>query len=120
MTLFLAVLLFLFAYVALVMYHQLPVCVFFGVLGLGCLVKAAIDRRREVDPPTIPPRPSEYGAIETMGRCPSVVVNDTCPICLEETKLDWVCTPCDHRFHYACLFEWLKLNATCPICRTSI
>ena len=25
-----------------------------------------------------------------------------------------------HNFHKACLFEWLKLNTDCPICRTRV
>jgi hypothetical protein len=25
-------------------------------------------------------------------------------------------TKCLHYFHNACLFEWIKLNAKCPLC----
>ncbi|KAF5442267.1 hypothetical protein F2P56_034946 [Juglans regia] len=44
----------------------------------------------------------------------------TCPICLSEYRPKETLKPipkCQHCFHAACIDEWLKLNATCPICR---
>nr|XP_043628753.1 putative RING-H2 finger protein ATL21A [Erigeron canadensis] len=46
----------------------------------------------------------------------------TCPICLSDYKpKEEVRTipECNHYFHAECIDEWLKLNATCPICRNS-
>jgi hypothetical protein len=42
-----------------------------------------------------------------------------CSICLEEfTRGESVCElPCKHIFHDACVREWLKREATCPVCR---
>ncbi|KAA0044902.1 putative RING-H2 finger protein ATL21A [Cucumis melo var. makuwa] len=49
--------------------------------------------------------------------------NDTtCAICLSEyqSKETIRTIPdCGHFFHVNCVDEWLKLNATCPVCRTS-
>ncbi|GJS87859.1 zinc finger, RING/FYVE/PHD-type containing protein [Tanacetum coccineum] len=46
--------------------------------------------------------------------------NGTCAICLSDYKTkDAVRTipECNHYFHVDCVDEWLKLNATCPVCR---
>lgn len=48
-------------------------------------------------------------------------LNDTtCAICLCDyiTKETIRCIPeCKHCFHAECIDEWLRLNATCPVCR---
>ncbi|OMP02941.1 Zinc finger, RING-type [Corchorus olitorius] len=46
--------------------------------------------------------------------------NNTCSICLSEYKAKETIrtiTDCDHYFHSNCIDEWLKVNATCPVCR---
>ncbi|CAK7324152.1 unnamed protein product [Dovyalis caffra] len=46
----------------------------------------------------------------------------TCAICLSEYKFkDTLKTipECKHCFHSDCIDEWLRVNATCPICRNS-
>ncbi|GJZ45125.1 zinc finger, RING/FYVE/PHD-type containing protein [Tanacetum coccineum] len=48
--------------------------------------------------------------------------DSTCTICLSDYKpKEAVRTilECSHYFHADCLDEWLKLNATCPVCRKS-
>uniref|UniRef100_A0A803L2N7 RING-type domain-containing protein n=1 Tax=Chenopodium quinoa TaxID=63459 RepID=A0A803L2N7_CHEQI len=65
---------------------------------------------------------------ETIDSYPTIVVGDmlhlddnTCPICLCEydpSDVLKVLPECVHRFHCDCLVEWLKLNDTCPVCRT--
>lgn len=48
--------------------------------------------------------------------------DNTCPICLSEyqPKETLRTIPeCNHYFHANCVDEWLKLNATCPVCRNS-
>ncbi|KAA8537355.1 hypothetical protein F0562_026958 [Nyssa sinensis] len=45
-----------------------------------------------------------------------------CTICLGEYRAkDTVrCIPeCNHCFHVECIDEWLRMSATCPICRSS-
>lgn len=49
-------------------------------------------------------------------------IGGSCPICLsdmvvgEEVRV----LSCKHIFHRPCLDEWLRVNASCPTCRTSI
>ncbi|KAI3891357.1 hypothetical protein MKX03_031453 [Papaver bracteatum] len=46
----------------------------------------------------------------------------TCSICLSEYRpKDIVRTipDCNHCFHAECIDEWLRMNASCPLCRTS-
>ncbi|GJN28409.1 hypothetical protein PR202_gb16527 [Eleusine coracana subsp. coracana] len=42
-----------------------------------------------------------------------------CAVCLKEfDELDTLrAMPCAHAFHEDCIFRWLRLNATCPLCR---
>lgn len=50
--------------------------------------------------------------------------NATCAICLQNYADGDMFRelPCDrrHHFHVACVDDWLKLNATCPVCRKSV
>ncbi|KVH90007.1 RING-H2 finger protein ATL22-like [Cynara cardunculus var. scolymus] len=46
----------------------------------------------------------------------------TCAICLSDYKPKEslrTIPECNHYFHADCIDEWLKLNATCPVCRNS-
>lgn len=49
--------------------------------------------------------------------------NDTvCAICLCEYKdgeMLRLLPDCKHYFHVTCVDAWLKLNASCPVCRNS-
>ncbi|KAG9155861.1 hypothetical protein Leryth_004113, partial [Lithospermum erythrorhizon] len=53
----------------------------------------------------------------------SFVGNETmCPICLceyRESEMLRMLPDCRHYFHVTCVDAWLKLNATCPVCRNS-
>lgn len=45
-----------------------------------------------------------------------------CAICLGEYKdgeMLRMLPDCKHWFHLKCVDEWLKLNASCPVCRNS-
>ena len=48
--------------------------------------------------------------------------DNDCPICLGQIKLNQrgTSTSCEHRFHSACLNEWLSRNDNCPVCREPI
>ncbi|ESQ52214.1 hypothetical protein EUTSA_v10017882mg, partial [Eutrema salsugineum] len=45
-----------------------------------------------------------------------------CPICLGDYKRNHLLRQlpdCNHLFHLKCIDTWLRLNPTCPVCRTS-
>lgn len=46
----------------------------------------------------------------------------SCVICLEDFKLSQFVknTPCGHKFHRECLYEWLKINTNCPYCKLDL
>ncbi|MQM03657.1 hypothetical protein Taro_036441 [Colocasia esculenta] len=45
-----------------------------------------------------------------------------CCICLTtyEDGADLHSLPCNHHFHSACISKWLRINATCPLCKYNI
>ncbi|XAR63680.1 hypothetical protein NMG60_11023706 [Bertholletia excelsa] len=45
-----------------------------------------------------------------------------CCICLSpyENGSELHALPCSHHFHSACIVKWLKMNATCPLCKYDI
>ncbi|BFG31943.1 hypothetical protein CerSpe_182170 [Prunus speciosa] len=46
--------------------------------------------------------------------------DNTCPICLgtyKPTETLRTISECNHYFHANCVDEWLKVSATCPLCR---
>ncbi|KAF8398944.1 hypothetical protein HHK36_014809 [Tetracentron sinense] len=45
-----------------------------------------------------------------------------CCICLSayEDGAELHTLPCNHHFHATCIVKWLKLNATCPLCKYNI
>ncbi|KAK2664281.1 hypothetical protein Ddye_002855 [Dipteronia dyeriana] len=48
--------------------------------------------------------------------------DNTCSICLSEYQPKEILRTipeCNHYFHVNCIDEWLRLNATCPVCRNS-
>lgn len=50
-------------------------------------------------------------------------MRDACPICMDSYESDpstifvGLVKNCGHYFHFECLWSWLELNQTCPICR---
>ncbi|PWA51914.1 Zinc finger, RING/FYVE/PHD-type [Artemisia annua] len=54
--------------------------------------------------------------------CELLKDDSACAICLSDYKPKEVVRTipeCSHYFHVDCIDEWLKLNATCPVCRKS-
>nr|GMD26591.1 E3 ubiquitin protein ligase RIE1-like [Ipomoea batatas] len=45
-----------------------------------------------------------------------------CCICLcpYEDGVELHALPCNHHFHTTCIVKWLKMNATCPLCKFNI
>ncbi|KAA8528235.1 hypothetical protein F0562_035514 [Nyssa sinensis] len=107
-----------------------------GLVCYTCNKIRAYSRRRQLNnevPITFTSQPAMTGldgpTIESFpktvlgesGRLPKP--NDgTCPICLSEyqPKETLRTVPeCNHYFHADCIDEWLRINATCPLCRNS-
>jgi len=55
---------------------------------------------------------------------PSVDPGTDCVICMaeidEEEARRCVVTPCNHKFHQACLEQWMDVKMECPTCRTNL
>ena len=45
---------------------------------------------------------------------------ESCTICLQSNSNELITTSCEHKFHNQCLYEWLKVRNTCPVCRHNI
>ncbi|XP_043706734.1 E3 ubiquitin protein ligase RIE1-like [Telopea speciosissima] len=45
-----------------------------------------------------------------------------CCVCLNpyEDGVELHALPCNHHFHAPCIVKWLKINATCPLCKYNI
>ncbi|XP_042483935.1 E3 ubiquitin protein ligase RIE1-like [Macadamia integrifolia] len=45
-----------------------------------------------------------------------------CCVCLTpyEDGVELHALPCNHHFHASCIVKWLKINATCPLCKYNI
>ncbi|MBA0685309.1 hypothetical protein Goari_012976 [Gossypium aridum] len=84
--------------------------------------------------PTVTPQPMLVVGLDgsTIESYPRIVLGEsrrlpkpddnTCSICLSEYRPNETLRSiphCQHCFHADCIDEWLRLNATCPICRKS-
>jgi hypothetical protein len=43
-----------------------------------------------------------------------------CSICLDIINKKYCITFCNHKFHNKCIYKWLRIKNTCPICRKII
>lgn len=46
-------------------------------------------------------------------------LEDFCAVCLHDREDRVVSLPCGHSYHDLCLRNWLKVKATCPVCKRS-
>ncbi|XP_009102273.1 probable E3 ubiquitin-protein ligase RHG1A [Brassica rapa] len=48
--------------------------------------------------------------------------NDICAICHNELGAsgDLNTLVCNHSYHHECILGWIKMNLTCPVCRTTL
>lgn len=72
----------------------------------------------ENDPNRYGTPPAQKEAVEAL---PTVKVdgNLQCSVCLEDFEVGAEAKemPCKHRFHSDCIFPWLELHSSCPVCR---
>jgi len=73
------------------------------------------------------PRPSvvedyrnRLATLETRVVETSVESNSVCPVCLEQTLVKPMVTPCVHKFCCQCICTWLMNSHTCPACREAL
>ncbi|KAF7147489.1 hypothetical protein RHSIM_Rhsim03G0207000 [Rhododendron simsii] len=110
-------------------------------IGILCFIFGwvkSFGRRRdpisELMTSTVAPQPTLVTGLDgpTINSFPQVVLGEsrrlpkpddsTCPICLSEYRPRETLRSipeCRHCFHADCIDEWLRLNATCPVCRNS-
>uniref|UniRef100_A0A2P2JS87 RING-type E3 ubiquitin transferase n=1 Tax=Rhizophora mucronata TaxID=61149 RepID=A0A2P2JS87_RHIMU len=63
-----------------------------------------------------------FGNTNSINELTLLPEDSECCICLSR-YVDGVelCTlPCNHHFHCRCISKWLRINATCPLCRSNI
>jgi E3 ubiquitin-protein ligase RNF181 len=50
------------------------------------------------------------------------LLQEECAVCLKDfvAEDNLRAMPCTHAFHDQCIFQWLRLNATCPLCRNPL
>lgn len=62
--------------------------------------------------------PAQKEAVDAL---PSVKIQESinCPVCLEDLEVGMQAKelPCNHKFHKDCIFPWLELHSSCPVCR---
>ncbi|KAJ3345270.1 hypothetical protein HDU83_004256 [Entophlyctis luteolus] len=97
----------------------------FGQSGIDDIVTQLMEQAAQAN---APPHLTE----EQIARLPRATVRGAdlgehpeCPICQEEFTSDAsgetaVKLPCSHNFHPDCIASWMRLNATCPVCRHSV
>nr|GMC88573.1 E3 ubiquitin-protein ligase At4g11680-like isoform X1 [Ipomoea batatas] len=69
--------------------------------------------------------PYDYKALEEGESMPKLSLSpedSECCICLNSySDGAELCTlPCNHHFHHRCICKWLRINATCPLCKFNI
>ena len=88
-------------------------------MGLGSASGVVLDDRRGICPYELlllPWEPHPAGPARAARPSPS------CPICLSTYKQGEHLRhlPCGHVYHAGCIDPWLRLSATCPVCRGKV
>ncbi len=67
----------------------------------------------EITPPVLPEIPFSSNSSGKL---------EMCPICLEFFNQGEIISvlSCDHLYHPACIYEWLRKNLCCPVCRNPV
>lgn len=64
----------------------------------------------------------ESGRSNSTSELPLHSEDSECCICLHQyvDGAELCALPCRHHFHYGCISKWLRINATCPLCKFNI
>lgn len=91
---------------------------FLGDYFMGRGLDLVLQHLAEIEPNRYGTPPTRKEVIEAL---PTIEVKEAsqCSVCLDEFEIgeDVKETPCKHRFHENCIFPWLELHSTCPLCR---
>ncbi|KAK8939101.1 E3 ubiquitin-protein ligase RING1 [Platanthera zijinensis] len=89
-----------------------------GDYFVGPGLEMLLQHLAENDPNCYGTPPAQKEAVDAL---PVVKVkeNINCPVCLEdfEAGMEAREMPCKHKFHKDCIFPWLELHSSCPVCR---
>lgn len=92
-----------------------------GSLGdyfIGPGFEMLLQRLAENDPNRYGTPPARKDAVEALA---TVKIQETlqCSVCLDDFEIGTEAKqmPCYHSFHGDCLFPWLELHSSCPVCR---
>ncbi|KAK6145050.1 hypothetical protein DH2020_021870 [Rehmannia glutinosa] len=92
-----------------------------GSLGdyfVGPGLELLLQHLSENDPNRYGTPPAQKEAVEAL---PDVKIAETlqCSVCLDECEIGVEVKemPCKHKFHSRCIFPWLELHSSCPVCR---
>lgn len=92
-----------------------------GSLGdyfVGPSLDLLLQHLAENDPNGYGTPPAKKEPVEAM---PTVKIKENvqCSVCLDDLEMGTEAKeiPCKHKFHSGCIFPWLKLHSSCPVCR---
>ena len=91
---------------------------------LGAAVVTTTRSPRSLITTTVVSQPSGTFAVTDSGHKPARDYGNECTICFEPfSSEETIVTPCDHKFHEACLSKLKRLNGGqlfCPLCRRKL
>ncbi|OVA13813.1 zinc finger protein [Macleaya cordata] len=81
--------------------------------------KFDLDKKQEVAVPVAVMEQSTSNTISDLALPPE---DSECCICLSQyvDGVELHTLPCNHHFHCGCIVKWLRINATCPLCKYNI
>lgn len=92
-----------------------------GSLGdyfMGPGLDLLLQHLSENDPNRYGTPPAQKEAVEAL---PTVKITENlqCSVCLDDFEIGVEVKemPCKHKFHSKCIFPWLELHSSCPVCR---